>query len=210
LRATGLSTPLSVVTVYYAAMSALGWAFDRTFPQLHGMLPIGAIDSVIKEGVNPDVETMFSSVRSQAVDNVGTLALAMSAALVLMIPVSWVYLLTHDRKDIEAPFVQTILVLPIVVAGIAMIVQNSLALAFSLAGIVAAVRFRFALDTPAQALFIFAAIAVGLAAGISALEVAVIVSVFFVYITMILWKLDYGEHLGGRFLRLFTGRREDD
>jgi hypothetical protein len=101
-------------------------------------------------------------------------------------------------------------VLPIVVAGIAMIVQHSVALAFSLAGIVAAVRFRFALETPSQAVFIFAAITVGLAAGIGALEVAALVSIAFVYVTMLLWKLDYGDHLGGRFLSLFTGRRGED
>jgi hypothetical protein len=91
-----------------------------------------------------------------------------------------------------------------------MIVQNSIALAFSLAGIVAAVRFRFALDKPAHALYIFSAITVGLGAGISALEVAAVVSTAFVYLSMLLWKLDYGDYLDGSFLRLFTGRHSDD
>jgi hypothetical protein len=101
------------------------------------------------------------------------------------------------------------LILPVIVAGIAMIVQNSIPLAFSLAGIVAAVRFRFSLKRPAHALYIFTAITVGLAAGISALEVAIIVSMMFAYGSMVVWKLDYGDHLDGPFLSFFTGRSED-
>ena len=106
--------------------------------------------------------------------------------------------------------VHTILSLPIVVAGIAMVVQNSLPLAFSLAGIVAAVRFRFALSRPSHSLFIFCAIVVGLAAGIRALEVAIVVSICFVYAMMFLWKLDYGEHLDGRLMSLFIGRSDKE
>ena len=128
-----------------------------------------------------------------------------------MAPVSWVYLLTNDPKDVEASFVQTIIVLPVVVAGIAMIVQNSLA-----AGIQPGrYRRRRALSLRARhtgtgALHLRVRSPSDLASGISALEVATIISVFFVYVTMVLWKLDYGEHLNSSFLSLFTGRRGDD
>jgi hypothetical protein len=91
------------------------------------------------------------------------------------------------------------------VAGIAAIVHGSLPLAFSLAGVVAAVRFRFTLDEPAQALYIFIAIAVGLGAGISAVGVASVVSIAFVYLTLVLWKLDYGVDLNTRFFAFLTG-----
>ena len=127
-----------------------------------------------------------------------------------MIPVAWVYMLTHEASDIQESFVQTIMILPVVVAGIAMIVQNSIALAFSLAGIVAAVRFRVALGNPYHAAYIFVAIVVGLGAGISALEVSVVTSVLFVYASMIVWKLDYGDRLDGPVISQFTGRSRDD
>ncbi len=87
--------------------------------------------------------------------------------------------------------------------------QDSIPLAFSLAGIVAAVRFRFSLKRPAHALYIFTAITVGLAAGISALEVAIIVSTIFAYASMVVWKLDYGDHVDGPFLSFFTGHTKD-
>ena len=103
-------------------------------------------------------------------------------------------------------FLQTIIILPVVVTGIAMIVLNSLALAFSLAGIVAAVRFRFSLDQPSDAMYIFVAIGIGLGSGIGALGVATVISAAFVLATLIIWKLEYGKTLSGRFLTMLTRR----
>jgi hypothetical protein len=108
--------------------------------------------------------------------------------------------------------VQTIVILPIVVTGISMIVVNSLALAFSLAGIVAAVRFRFTLDRPAHAMYIFGAISIGLGSGIGALGIATVISMSFVYANLIIWNLEYGKSLSGPFFSLLTrrDRSEDD
>jgi hypothetical protein len=72
-----------------------------------------------------------------------------------------------------------LLILPVVVTGILMVVKSSVALAFSLAGIVAAVRFRTTLDDTKDAVYIFLAIGVGLASGIQAVGVAVALSVVF-------------------------------
>ena len=52
-----------------------------------------------------------------------------------------------------------------VVTGIVIIVQNWLALAFSLAGIAGAVRFRNSLKSSGDALFILLAVGTGLGAG---------------------------------------------
>jgi hypothetical protein len=98
--------------------------------------------------------------------------------------------------------------MPIVVTGIAMIVSNSLALAFALAGIVAAVRFRFTLSQPSHAMYIFVAIGIGLAAGIGALGIATVISMAFVYTTMFIWKLEYGKAMSGPFFSMLT-RRDD-
>jgi hypothetical protein len=96
--------------------------------------------------------------------------------------------------------------MPIVVTGIAMIVVNSIALAFSLAGVVAAVRFRFTLNQPSDAMYIFVAIALGLGAGIGALGVAAVISLTFVLATLFIWKLEYGKTLAGPFLTMITRR----
>lgn len=66
-----------------------------------------------------------------------------------------------------------------------MVVQHSLALAFSLAGIVAGVQFRRALSDTFDTLFIFVAIAVGIAAGIKALDIAIVITIFFNLTTLL-------------------------
>src|SRR2546427_13243390 len=92
-------------------------------------------------------------------------ALAMIGALALVIPVARVYMLTKQRQGYDPSVVQTVILLPLAVAGIVAVVQNSLALAFSLAGLAAAVRFRNTLKDTKDAVYIFVAMGVGLAAG---------------------------------------------
>jgi len=140
------------------------------------------------------------------------LAFACIGAVILTIPVTWAYFITSRARRIDQSFVQTIIIMPVVVTGIAMIVMNSLALAFSLAGIVAAVRFRFSLNQPSDAMYIFASIGIGLGSGIGALGVATVISVAFVLATLIIWKLEYGKTLSGGFLTMLTRRDagEDD
>ncbi|HSG47991.1 MAG TPA: DUF4956 domain-containing protein, partial [Longimicrobiales bacterium] len=99
-------------------------------------------------------------------------AVSVLGALLIMIPVTWTYILIKRESGYEESVVHTLLILPVVVAGILVVVQGSLALAFSLAGIVAAVRFRTTLDDTKDAVYVFLAIGVGLAAGVQALGVA--------------------------------------
>jgi hypothetical protein len=90
-----------------------------------------------------------------------------------------------------------VIILPIVVAGIALVVKNSLALAFSLAGIVAAVRFRNTLKDPRDAVYIFLVIAIGLSAGVQALDVALAMSLAFNFVVLLVWKHNVGRSTAG-------------
>jgi uncharacterized membrane protein YhiD involved in acid resistance len=102
---------------------------------------------------------------------------ALAGALVLALPVAAVYELTsRPRATLDRGVTQSVLLLPPIVAGIVMVVQNSLALAFSLAGVATTVRFRSSLKDTNDAAYIFLAIAIGIAAGAQAMDVAVIVS----------------------------------
>ena len=87
-----------------------------------------------------------------------------------------------------------LIVLPICATTTVLLIQDSLALAFGLAALVAAVRFRVALDEAMDGIFIFAAICVGLAAGIGYLGVAIIMSIFFCFANLFLWMSDYGRN----------------
>jgi len=102
---------------------------------------------------------------------------ALISALVLSIPVALVYRYTTAPGDFDPAIAQSILILPATVAGIIIVVQGSLALAFSLAGVVTAVRFRSSLKDTNDATFIFLAVAIGVAAGARALDIALVVTV---------------------------------
>ena len=103
----------------------------------------------------------------------------MASAFALMLPVTWIYIMTRRRKGFRQSVVQTLVILPIVVAGVVFMVKNSLALAFSLGGIVAAVSFRNTLRDTKDAVYIFLATGVGLAAGIQSVPFAAALSITF-------------------------------
>ena len=121
-----------------------------------------------------------------------TVAVAMLAAVLLSLPVAWVYQLTRAKRGYQQSVVQLLIVLPAVVAGIVLLVKYSIARAFSLAGIVAAVRFRNTLDDSKDAVYVFLATAVGLASAVN-LPVAAVVSIAFNTIALVLWYTDFGS-----------------
>ena len=206
-RAANLLIPTTLITIYYAFWIALMAYLANKFPMMREIFPIGGISELEGRDLT-SFEPIYSSVRDTLLTPAGPLRLAFASigAGILIIPVSWVYFITSRTKEVNQSFVQTIIIMPIVVTGISTIVMNSIALAFSLAGIVAAVRFRFTLDQPSHAMYIFVAISIGLAAGISALGVAAVISAVFVYATLIIWKLEYGKLLSGGFLAMMTRR----
>ncbi|MDX1438610.1 MAG: DUF4956 domain-containing protein [Rubricoccaceae bacterium] len=118
--------------------------------------------------------------------------LAILATLLFTPPVAWVYMVTKRQEGYSQTFVQVLILLPIVVAGVVRVVQGDLALAFALAGIVAAVRFRTTLKDLKNAVFAFATIGIGLASGTGNWMVAGFLSLFFCLVTYGLWVRDIG------------------
>lgn len=119
--------------------------------------------------------------------------LAMVGATLLMLPVAWIYTMTRQKKGYRQSTVQTLVILPAVVAGVVILVKNSLALAFSLAGIVAAMNFRSTLRDTKDAVYVFLAMVIGLAAGVQIITVALAVSLIFNLIVLLLAWSDFGR-----------------
>jgi hypothetical protein len=119
-------------------------------------------------------------------------AAAMIGSVLLSIPVAWVYTLTRQKRGYQQSVVQTLILLPALVAGVVVLVKYSLALAFSLAGIVAAVRFRTTLEDSKDAVYVFLATAIGLSAGVQ-LPMAAVISVIFNGLVLFLWYTDFGK-----------------
>ncbi|HEX6088516.1 MAG TPA: DUF4956 domain-containing protein [Gemmatimonadales bacterium] len=118
---------------------------------------------------------------------------AVASACLLMLPVTWIYVQTRRKKGFQQSVVQTLIILPLVVAGVILLVQDSVALAFSLGGVVGAVSFRNNLRDTKDAIYIFLAIVIGLAAGVHSLVVAATISVSFNILAALMWWTDFGR-----------------
>jgi len=206
-RSASLLIPLTLILMYYGLWVGVAAFLVMRYPGLGEYLPIGGIDDLPGAGIN-SFEPVYTSVERNLLTGIAPIRLMFASigAMILTVPVSWAYFITSRTRRIDQSFLQTIMVLPLLVTGIAMIVLNSIALAFSLAGVVAAVRFRFSLDQPSDAMYIFVAIGIGLASGIGALGIAYVISLTFVLATLIIWKLEYGKTLAGPFLTMLTRR----
>lgn len=119
--------------------------------------------------------------------------IAIVGSLLLVAPIAWVYMVTRRETRYDKSLVHTLILLPPAVTGIVIIVQSSLSLAFALAGIVAAVRFRNTLQDTKDAVYVFLAIGVGLSGGIQVLPVGLIVSGIFNIVIILLWQFEVGD-----------------
>ncbi|MDX1506812.1 MAG: DUF4956 domain-containing protein [Woeseiaceae bacterium] len=212
-RSGGLLIPMTLIVIYYAFWVGLVMFLVRRYPAVAQYIPVGGVDALAASNVT-SFEPVYTSMERTLMSPIGPVKLLFASlgSAIMTVPVSWAYFITSRQRRIDQSFLQTIMILPIVVTGISMIVVNSLALAFSLAGVVAAVRFRFALKQPSDAMYIFVAIAVGLGSGIGALGITTVISFGFVVATLIIWRLEYGKTLSGPFLTMMTRRDagEDD
>lgn len=183
------------LTAYYVVVTAVVLLALYLFPSLRPLMPFGGVEALMSAP-----RTGLESVFAPAAVEVGNfretlywLSITILGALLTALPSSWVYIAVRNAKNYDQSLVDTIVVLPIVVTSIIIIVQNSLALAFAIAGVAAAVRFRNSLKSSGDALFILLAVGIGLSAGIGALELAIVMTVAFNYVFLILWVTDYGD-----------------
>jgi hypothetical protein len=188
--------PLAKVAAYYVILIAGSILTARLFPSFGSFFSSDAMQDLGRGGVDFGPSAFGGGLPPAELPR-GTLAISagvtMLGATLLMVPVAWIYTMTRQKKGYRQSIVQTLIILPGVVSGVVSIVKNSLALAFSLAGIVAALNFRNTLRDTKDAVYIFLAMAIGLAAGVQALPVALVVSIFFNVIILALAWTDFGR-----------------
>jgi len=183
------------IVLYYGAIAAAGVLAVRVLPaaaldvgrQAFRALTIGnpgaAGGDFLRAGLPVTVPGLSAA---------WVVAVAVIAAFVLALPVAWTYMWTRQKKGYRQSVVQSLVLLPVVVAGVVVLVKSNVALAFSLAGIVAAVRFRTSLDDSKDAVFIFFATGLGLAAGVQ-VDAAAMLSMLFVVSVLLLWYTDFAS-----------------
>ena len=191
---TGTARSLLFIAAYYAALAALVAFFWPRSALLRAAFSFTRFAE--SAAISGEITETFSEpITLPAVEGsgFGLAMIAVTGALAFMIPVAWSYIVIKRRGDYDQSVVHTLIILPIAITGIVLIVQHSLALAFSLAGIVAGVRFRTTLRDVKDGVYVFLAIGVGLACGVQALGVALVLSIFFNVVNLVLWWTDFGN-----------------
>ena len=204
----GSDRPILRLVAYYTALALVTAVLFRFFPivnrlftgerlrELSSQEAPQLLQDGLKDGASSSQGKTLSTVKPDPPLEVAiTTFFLMLGTLALMLPVSWVYMSAQRTRSYNQSVVQTLIILPIVVAGVILIVRNSLALAFSLAGVVSAVRFRTTLKDSRDVVFIFLAIAVGFAAGVQTLPIGVMVSVVFNFLVILIWRYDFGRNV---------------
>ena len=212
-----------LVVYYLAWLLALGGIF-QIFPQiLNYMGDAGRFEGQRSnnsadvpdslEKIQEGVETLFEGNIRAGLTAIALgdpthsipVMVGLAMAFWLTLPITWIYRWTRPRKKYNQSFVHTLIVIPIAISLVVFLVKDSIALAFSLAGIVAAVRFRTSLDEPMDSVYMLMAIGIGLAAGTQLFLVAYLASLVFVIVTMGVWKSNYGAEP-----EVISGWRIDD
>ena len=194
--------------IYHLTLGVAVVLLILVFPNFVSQLPVGGVTEL---GDSGDVTVAFEQaipIYSDDIEIVNTvfkaagqldrlgyarqLMFVLLGVWLLMLPVSWVHKGIHQSVAHDHSLDETMLILPGVVASIVLVVHHSLALAFSLAGIVAGVQFRRALQDTFDALFILVAIGTGIAAGVKALEISAVLTVFFTYATLYVYYFGDG------------------
>jgi hypothetical protein len=112
--------------------------------------------------------------------------LAMTGAILLTLPIALAYTVSKPAHELDPSVMHSSIILAPTIAGILIVIQGSLAMAFSLAGVATAVRFRNSLKDTNDAVYVFVAVAIGLAAGVQALDIALAISLIFSAIVVLL------------------------
>ena len=184
------------IVAYYLVAGAAVVLLWRNVPVVREVLESHRLRDELREG-GLSRSGAIAAVRDAAASGQWspglTTLLALAGALATALPVAWVYSLTRRRKGFTQSMVHTLILLPVAIAGMVVLIQNSLALAFSLAGIVALLRFRNSLDDAKDGVYIFIATCIGIAGGVGVLIVGVATSVVFNVVVVTLWWIDFAR-----------------
>jgi len=193
----------SRLLAYYVLVIFFGYLSRELLIELNASYPLDEFMK-IKELLG---STMNST--GQADDVIVTLWSLLSA-FIFVLPIGWVYMLTKREEGIDPSLVQTIIILAMVVCGVMMLLQDNLARAFGLVGVVAAVRFRNTLKDTKDAVYVFLAIGIGMGCGLRAYHIAVWLSIVMCTVMYLLWKFRVGRAAAGLEVSAFASASEPE
>lgn len=106
---------------------------------------------------------------------------------------AWVYMVTHSGLSYSRSFVNSLVVMPILVSLVMQVLSNNLVTAFGLLAVFAIVRFRNILRDTLDTTYVLSAIVLGMASGTQRFTVAIIGCVLIAAVLLFLWYTAFGS-----------------
>ncbi len=125
------------------------------------------------------------------------IALRLVAAFVLSVITAIVYRSTHKSYSFSYNMIVAIILVAVIVSMVLMVIDHSLARAFGLVGALAIIRFRTPVKDIRDIVFLFASVAIGIATGAGAFDIAVAGIVFMNAIALLLYQTRFGDRVRG-------------
>jgi len=123
-----------------------------------------------------------------------TVLLSLLLAFVLGQILAWVYYLTHSGLSYSRSYVQSLILITVVIAMVMAVIGNNIITAVGLMGALAIVRFRNVIKDTRDIAFIFCALVVGMAAGSQRYLTAIVGTAILSLIALYLFFTDFGSH----------------
>ena len=124
-----------------------------------------------------------------------TLLFHLLLTFVLAQPLAFVYARTHQGTSYSRSFVQSLVLLPLIITLVMMAVGDSLARAFGLFGALALIRFRTPIKDSRDTVFLFLAVAIGIAVGVQNVLLAVVGTLVVLSSAIYLFVVGFGERI---------------
>src|SRR6266705_3974933 len=97
--------------------------------------------------------------------NIATLVFSVLLAFLIGQTIAWVYMLTHSGLSYSRSFVNSLIVIPMIVTLVMTVMANNLVTAFGMMAVFAIVRFRNILRDTFDTSYVLAVLVIGMAAG---------------------------------------------
>ncbi|GAB2954588.1 DUF4956 domain-containing protein [Micromonospora polyrhachis] len=123
--------------------------------------------------------------------SVGDIAIALALSFVLSSVIGWIYRATHRNVSYSQSYVQTLVILGMLVSLIMLVVGSNIARAFALVGALSVVRFRNAIKETRDVGFIFLVMGVGMACGTRFYTLAVIAAVAIGLVILVMYRFSW-------------------
>lgn len=139
------------------------------------------------------MDWLITGERAAAPLNTHAMLLGLLLAFLAGQLLAWIYMLTHTGLSYSRSFVNSLIIIPVIVALVMLVLSNNLVTAFGLMAVFAIVRFRNILRDTMDTTYVLTVIVVGMACGTQKFSSAVVGTLIAAAILIYLWYTSFGS-----------------